>query len=194
VAYVRAECPLGGKYPDVVVALRGVVVVIEVKVWDTEHGIRWKDDSGHLHVSEQCEAYRRMMGQRRLRSEALLNLGPEALALVGDRPDIASFFIRPWGREASKDESTVDITWMNIERDVAQAVKRRRPGVEADRFLRAFRSNLLLNTGATPPPVMALESLRNLVDLPALRRSDPLGAYLRLRSALSMLGGYSDDE
>ncbi len=190
-ALVRAECPLGGATPDMVVVVPGHVAVLELKVWDVEHSVSWHDpETGRQRRQRQSAAYRMMMQSPQLRAAALAAVGPEASMLPGRRPTILSYFVRPSGRPKSPDEpETTNLNWLHVERALARSLRRAPANPAARTVLQAFRSNLLVHTGASTSPVEALERIRRVVDLTNLRLSYPMDTYLTLRNDLAHLRG-----
>jgi len=158
-ASVQAERPVGGGYVDVWVELDDLVLVIELKVWDTEHrvGGKW-----------QTTAYRE-----------------GAVAETG-RP-VRGIFIRPRGREVAKDKQATTLDWLNVERCLARAVRDLDPEPQARHWIDAFRSNLVRVSGAVEPPLPLLERTRLLVGDRRLRSRDPMRSFLVLQSFLEWM-------
>ena len=175
-AVVQREAPVGVGYLDILLLVSGVAVAIECKVWSEEHEIT---DAGRS--APQTTYYRKVLGTDAGRAQALTLDGKD---LVGPAPVVIGVFVRPSGRPNARDDETTTISWLDIERDLGEAMSRRALSPVAKTLLEGFRSTLLQSTGSTEPMMPIIDHLRLLTDAPALRRANPMGTYLHLRTFL----------
>jgi len=165
---------------DIVVVCSGFLLIIECKIWDSEHTIPWDGK-----ILNQSTAYRVQLEIPEIRRKVLERLGTKAVSLAGDSPKIFSLFVRPRGRDPAQDSRTVSLDWLEIEQDLARAMFRADLAAPVRSFLSSLRTNLLVRAGAENPPMQTIEYLRHYIDMEPLREIDPLHAYTRLRELTS---------
>lgn len=178
-AIVKAECKLASGSADIVVLAPGVVLVLELKVGSFEGEWNWRGER-----RSQCAVYRLCLEDPALREEALGRISPEATAFVGDNPDVVSVFIRRADGSPSKDERTKSLSWLDIDLDLADAMRRRELEPERSAMLKAFRSTVLEYSGAWSPRMAEIETLRRWIDFPKLVRQRPVQAATALESLM----------
>jgi hypothetical protein len=187
-AVVATEQALDAGVIDAVVAAPELVVGIEFKVWAQEDEVEW-----HGEKLAQTEAYGAQLRERLVRDRVLVSMGTEAVRLAGPEPVTTILFVHPSGTARARDASAVNMTWLEVERDLAAAIQRHDTAPQAHSFLMSFRSNLLTSTAALDPPMAAIEDLRRWVDIEHLRNASPLRAYLRMRKLSVASAEESDD-
>lgn len=166
---VATECALDAGFVDIVLFLPGCIVSIECKVDDSEHDVTWRDQD-----LLQTVSYRRQLEDPGVRSRVLQR---------ADVIDIAPWvvhtaFVRPSGREVAADDRATNLSWMDVDADLAAILRSYSLDEDIVRFIQAFRSVLLTRTGSNTPLVERLNRLRLLVDATRLHEVDPLRLYL----------------
>ena len=180
-AVVMPELPIEDCRLDCAIVLRGAFVGIEAKIWAKESRKSLKGQR-----MGQTTYYRRLLENATVRQASLRAMGARAEALAGPRPRIVTMFLRPAGGDAARQSDLhQSITWLEVERILGVAVRRGSPDPQVCGLINSLRSCFVERTGAFEPPLQHIRAMRAWLDHPALRKQDPVTAFIRL-SALKI--------
>lgn len=175
-ARVFREVQLRAGRLDVLVVASQLVIGVELKVNDKEHAI---EDGGYSFW--QTRYYRELLERPTLRWDVLTRLGVEVAELAGAAPRVVMALLRRQGADEAQDRRSLTLSWLEVDADLVSTMRRSDVSPHVMPFLRAFRSTTLAYSGSTSSPLEDVQRLRLLVDIPALRRADPLATFFTLQ-------------